>query len=296
MKELDTLNLGRDLPGSRRYLIKWIRTKLREHNIKLKSRLSQIVLVDPKTLRLIAKKSSELISDRKPAVIMEIGAGVGNLTQFLGHENRDALIIAVEIDSRFAPILQEVKKIYSNVEVVIGDALSLLTSMKSVDLVAGNIPYHITSQLLIAFAHSNIPSAILTVQRDVAERIISKPGAKNYGKLSILMQIVFDVEMLKVIPPTLFIPSPQVSSAIIILKRKIEYNQYIESIEDLTKCLFSYKRKLASKAFEYCIGEKLDSRMRVEDSVWKKRVVQLTVEDIVKLASIYAELKKRSSQ
>ncbi|MCS7110770.1 MAG: 16S rRNA (adenine(1518)-N(6)/adenine(1519)-N(6))-dimethyltransferase RsmA [Ignisphaera sp.] len=288
------MNLGKDLPNSRRDLIKWMRIKLKEYNIRLKSRLSQILLTDPKVLRFIAKKASELVSNRRSAVIIEIGAGIGNLTQFLVHENINALIVAVEIDHRFAPILQEIKKTYSNVEVLIGDAIPLLTSMRGVDLAAGNIPYHITSNLLLALAHSSIPCALLTVQKDVAERIVSKPGTKNYGKLSILMQMMFDVDVLRVIPSTLFVPPPRVSSAIIVLKRKNEYNQYVESIEYLTKCLFSYKRKLVSKALTYCLDKKLDNRIEVEGDIWRKRVGQLTVEDLMKLVDMYADLKKRN--
>ncbi len=294
MKELAILSPGKDLPYTRRELLKWMKSKLKEYNIRLRKKLSQIMLVDPKILTFIAKKSYELISGKESPIVIEIGAGIGNLTQFLGHENIDALIIAIEIDHRFTPILQEVKKTFNNIEIIIGDALSLLTSMRGIDLVTGNIPYHITSHLLLALAQSSIPLALLTLQKDVAERIISKPGTKNYGKLSILMQMLFDVEVLRVIPSSLFIPSPQVSSAIIILRRKNPYNQYVRIAEELTKCLFSYKRKLVYKAFAYCIDRKLNDKVKVEGDLWRKRVSHLTIEDIVKLADIYVELKKRN--
>ncbi|MEM1560815.1 MAG: 16S rRNA (adenine(1518)-N(6)/adenine(1519)-N(6))-dimethyltransferase RsmA [Ignisphaera sp.] len=291
MKELNTLNHGRTLPNSRKELISWMKAKLRKYGIRLRRRLSQIVLIDPKILSFIAKKSSELIPCRDTATILEIGAGIGNLTQFLGSENGNALIIAVEIDHRFAPILQEIKRVYSNVEIVIGDALTLLESIRGIDLVTGNIPYHITSHLLLAIARSDIPFALLTIQKDVAERIVSKPGTKNYGKLSILMQLLFDVEILKVVPPVLFVPHPQVSSSIIVLKRKRLYDRYVETIEELTKCLFSYKRKLVIKAFEYCLGKKLNEKIKVEGSIWRKRVAHLTIEDIMELANIYVKLR-----
>lgn len=291
MKELNTLNHGRTLPNSRKELISWMRAKLRKHGIRLRRRLSQIILIDPKTLSFIAKKSSELTSCGSTATILEIGAGIGNLTQFLGSENRNALIIAVEIDHRFAPILQEIKRVYNNIEIVIGDALTLLGSIRGIDLVTGNIPYHITSHLLLAIARSDIPFALLTMQKDVAERIVSKPGTKNYGKLSILMQLLFDVEILKAVPPVLFVPHPQVSSSIIVLKRKRLYNRYVETIEELTKCLFSYKRKLVIKAFEYCLGKKLNDKIKVEGSIWRKRVAHLTTEDIMELVNMYVKLR-----
>jgi len=268
-----------------------MKAKLRKHGIRLRRRLSQIVLIDPKILSFIAKKSSELTPCRDTATILEIGAGIGNLTQFLGSENGNALIIAVEIDHRFAPILQEIKRVYNNVEIVIGDALTLLESIRGIDLVTGNIPYHITSHLLLAIARSDIPFALLTMQKDVAERIVSKPGTKNYGKLSILIQLLFDVEILKAVPPVLFVPHPQVSSSIIVLRRKRLYDRYVETIEELTKCLFSYKRKLVIKAFEYCLGKKLNEKIRVEGSIWRKRVAHLTIEDIMELVNIYVKLR-----
>lgn len=294
MKELNILNHGREPPSSRRDLVNWVKARLKRYNIKLRKRLSQVILVDPRTLLFMARKLNEFIVDKDTVTILEIGAGIGNLTQFISYENKSALIIAVEIDYRFAPILQEIKGVYSNVDIIIGDAVDLLKTMRGIDIVIGNIPYHITSDILLALAQSDISFALLTVQKDVAERIASKPGTKTYGKLSILMQILFEINMVKVLPAKLFIPNPQVSSAIVILKRRRKYDTYIENIEKLTKCLFSYKRKLVSKALEYCLGEELGMKLEMEGEIWRKRVFHLTVEDIMKLASIYVELKKKS--
>jgi len=296
MKELDIQNHGNILPCTRKDLISWIRTRLKRYNIKLRKRLSQIILIDPKILTFIAEKIGKIIEDRSNVAILEIGAGVGNLTMFLGCKNSNALVIAIEIDNRFASILKEIKNLCSNIEIIIGDALNLIKSFRGIDLVVGNIPYHITSDILLTLAKSNTKYALLTIQRDVADRLVSKPGTKNYGKLSILMQILFEINIMRIIPSTLFRPKPQVSSAIILLRRKKEYNEYMKNVEELTKCLFSYKRKLVLKAFTYCIdkNKRLEKKIKMEDNIWRKRVLQLAVEDIMNLTNIYVELKKKN--
>ncbi|MEL9939752.1 MAG: 16S rRNA (adenine(1518)-N(6)/adenine(1519)-N(6))-dimethyltransferase RsmA [Ignisphaera sp.] len=267
-----------------------VRDILTENAIAIKKKLSQTFLVDPHELKLIAKIVKKESVD-KPC-IMEIGSGIGNLTVFLAFENIDKTIISVEYDQRFAKILKELQEDFYNVDVVIGDARQIIASVRGCNVVVGNLPYHITSQLLLSIAKGVFDTVIVTVQKEVAGRIASRPGTRGYGKLTAFLQHMFSVNYIKTIPLNKFYPRPEVHSAVLLLKRKHYYDSFSEVFEDIVKCLFFYRRKVVAKALSRCIDKEIDEKIEGLEEIWRKRVYQLSVEELEKIAHIFAKLKR----
>jgi len=276
---------------SQRDLSLWVREKLKLYGIKLKKRLSQVVLLNEKTLEKIARMLKDLSIIHRFSSVIEIGSGPGTLTLYIAKECTNLYIIAIEIDKRFSAILREIQEYFWNVDIIIGDAIQLIDVIRS-NVAIGNLPYHITSDILIEIA-KHIDIALITIQKDVGMKIISKPGSKSYGKISILLQLLFDIKYVGSIPSKFFRPKPKVDSSILLLVRKRMYDKTIERIEEMTKCLFSYRRKHVYKALKRCIDlEYVDKMLSyMEQNLWKKRVFQLSPKDIEKLVHIYVELK-----
>ncbi len=280
-----------NLLDPQRDLSLWVRERLKLYSIRLKKRLSQVILLNTKTLERMARMLKDLSTIHRFSSVIEIGSGPGTLTLYLAKECNHLYIIAIEIDERFSAILREIQEYFWNVDIIIGDAIQLINVLRS-NVAIGNLPYHITSDILIEIA-KRIDIALITVQKDVSMKIISKPGSKSYGKISILLQLLFDIKYIGSIPSRFFRPRPKVDSAILLLIRKRIYDETIERIEKLTKCLFSYRRKRIYKALRKCIDiEYIDKMLSyMEQNLWGKRVFQLSPRDIEKLVHIYVELK-----
>lgn len=269
------------LNSTRNNIIKWIKTILNSHGIKLKKKLSQIILIEPKAYKTIINSITNCLTDNQHAAVLEIGCGLGTLTFSLA-KTQNMYVIGVEIDKRFTPILRKLQSIFPNLDIVIGDGRKILNSIRSVNTVVGNLPYHITSDILIAMSKTNIQCALITIQKDVANRLMTRPGSRNYGKISLYTQYLFDIKLVDVLPPNFFFPPPEVFSAIILLKRKKLYTSYAY-VEPLIKCLFSYKRKNLLKSLKKCLNKNYKdciNSINLSEEIWRKRVFQLAPEDI----------------
>lgn len=158
--------------------------------------------------------------------VMEIGPGIGALTEQLA--KRAGKVAAVEVDRRLLEILQETMRDYPNVEIVHGDILDMdlhgwmarHCSGYSRICVVANLPYYITTPILVKLLEERLPvdSIVVMIQKEVADRIAAGPGTKDYGSLSILMQYYAEVETVCRVPRTVFMPKPHVDSAVIRLK------------------------------------------------------------------------------
>lgn len=279
------------LNSSRRELVKWLKSNLSRYGIRLRKKLSQVMMVEPKAFRRIVEAVNTCTQNHKVKnlVVLEVGSGLGTLTRAIGG-NSEIYVVGIEVDRRFAPILKEVQELYPNIDIVIGDARRIIEAFRSIHVVTGNLPYHITSDLIMAIGKSNALCSVITVQKDVADRLIAKPGTRNYGKISLFVQYLFDVEFIDVLPPQFFIPVPEVSSAIVLMRRKRMYSEY-SSVEDVVKCLFSSRRKYLLKSLKKCLGSEINTaELDLSDGLWRKRVYQLVPEDIEKLATIVKRL------
>ncbi|ANE46002.1 16S rRNA methyltransferase [Paenibacillus swuensis] len=204
------------------------RTKdiIQKHGFALKKSLGQNFLIDRNILNKIVG-AAELDSGKGA---LEIGPGIGALTEQLAQTA--GKVVAVEIDQRLIPILEEVLEPYDNVDVVHSDVLKVdlqglfaehFAGVEGVSVVA-NLPYYITTPIVMRFLEEKLPldNIVIMIQKEVAERMAAKPGGKEYGSLSIAVQYYCEPEMVTIVPQTVFIPQPNVDSAVIRLRVRKE--------------------------------------------------------------------------
>jgi 16S rRNA (adenine1518-N6/adenine1519-N6)-dimethyltransferase len=239
-----------------------------------KPKLGQNFLVSPTAPRAIV----DALGDLSQATVLEIGPGRGVLTGLLA--TRAKKLIAVELDPALAASLQG-----GSVEVICQDILrfdltQLAARLGVRLLVVGNLPYYISSPILIhLFAHSAvIDRAVLMAQREVAERIVAPPGSSAYGLLSATTQMYATVEQLFTLPPEAFAPPPEVYSTVIRLTMHSRFEELAVEPEGFLRFLrqiFALKRKtlannlrasgytpaVVDAAFKHCA---VDARVRAE--------------------------------
>lgn len=192
---------------------------LAKYNFRFKKSLGQNFLVDANILRLIIHHA-EL--DRQTGVI-EVGAGIGTLTEALAqHAGR---VLSFEIDQRLKPILEETLAPYANVRIIHQDVLKAdlkslvddwLSGYEKLKVVA-NLPYYVTTPILERLLESGLAfcGMVLMVQKEMAQRLVAKAGSKDYGSLTVFIQYYLEPRLIKVVPPSVFIPKPHVDSALI---------------------------------------------------------------------------------
>ena len=213
----------------------------------LKKSLSQHLIKDKNMLNKIVRLSGI----NKDDVVVEIGPGHGDLTHCLAE--KAGFVHAIEIDRSFKRYLDEVEKTHKNVEIIFEDFLDIsLSQFKTNNKIKliGNIPYKITAPILFkAIAERTvIESAHLTVQREIAERIVSKPHKRTYGALSVNLQLLSEVELLFILKPTVFIPPPKVDSAFLSITFKDDERAVDEKRIEFVKLCFQHKRKYMKNA------------------------------------------------
>lgn len=185
------------------------RFKLRAHK-----KLGQNFLINPRVLTHIVHAAEIKNGDQ----VLEIGPGIGTLTQ--GLAEAEAFVTAVELDSGLLPVLEKTLEGYDNITIVHGDILKLnlpelLTGGKW--KVVANLPYYITTPIIMTLLEQRLPLSLIVsmVQKEVAERIVAKPGGKEYGALSVAVQYYTSPEIITLVPPHSFVPEPAVESAVI---------------------------------------------------------------------------------
>ena len=226
------------------------RAILERHGFTFKKSFGQNFLTDTNILQKIVD-TAEI--DKKVNVI-EIGPGIGALTEFLA-ENA-AEVMAFEIDDRLVPILADTLRDFDNVTVVNQDILKVdlaqyIAEFKNPDLpikVVANLPYYITTPILMHLIESGIPFSefVVMMQREVADRISAQPNTKAYGSLSIAVQYYMTAKVAFIVPRTVFVPAPNVDSAILKMVRR---DQPAVAVQDekfffkVSKASFVHRRK-----------------------------------------------------
>ena len=186
--------------------------------------------------------------------VIEIGPGIGALTEFLAE--RAAQVMAFEIDHRLVPILADTLRDFDNVTVVNEDILKVdlaqhIQNFKNPDLpikVVANLPYYITTPILMHLIESGIPFSefVVMMQKEVADRISAKPNTKAYGSLSIAVQYYMTAKVAFIVPRTVFVPAPNVDSAILKMVRRPEPAVAVEDEKfffKVSKASFIHRRK-----------------------------------------------------
>jgi 16S rRNA (adenine1518-N6/adenine1519-N6)-dimethyltransferase len=199
---------------------------MEQHGFFLKKKFGQNFLIDQNILEGIVRGANLTKDD----VVIEIGPGIGSLTQYLAESAKE--VVAIEIDKSLIPILTETLKEYDNVSIVNQDVLKVDLNQliqerwggKPVKVVA-NLPYYITTPIIMSLFESHIPLHSITVmiQKEVADRMQAKPSTKDYGALSLAVQYYSEPKIVLDVPPSCFIPQPNVGSAVICLTYSDKY-------------------------------------------------------------------------
>lgn len=194
---------------------------IRRYQFAFQKKYGQNFLVDANILDKIIRLSEVTKDD----CVIEIGPGIGTMTQYLA-ENAGK-VVAIEIDKHLIPILEETLKEYDNVVIMNADVLKVdifkiveEENMGKPVKVVANLPYYITTPIIMGLFESRIPLVDITVmvQKEVAERMQVGPGTKDYGALSLAVQFYAMPEVILQVPPACFMPRPSVGSAVVRLK------------------------------------------------------------------------------
>lgn len=212
-------------------------------------RLGQHFLFDPSILKRIVK-AADLYPDD---IVVEIGPGKGQMTRLLAEAVKE--VIAIELDRSLCEEIRRSTSEIKNINLFCGDALKYpyhtLHSFKTV----ANIPYYITTPVIFKLLEErhNLTTATLTIQKEVAERIVASPGGKDYGVLSIMVQYRADAEIAFTIPASAFSPPPRVDSAVLCLKTLSSPRIRLSSEKtfvNVVKTAFSRRRKTLSNSLK----------------------------------------------
>ena len=195
---------------------------IKKHGFDFQKKFGQNFLIDAHVLEKIMDAAEITQED----CVLEIGPGIGTMTQYLAERARK--VIAVEIDSKLIPILKESLGSYDNVQIINEDILKLDIEAlvaeenqgKPIKVVA-NLPYYITTPIIMGLFEQHVPLNNITVmvQKEVADRMQVGPGTKDYGALSLAVQYYAKPYIVANVPPNCFIPRPNVASAVIRLTR-----------------------------------------------------------------------------
>ncbi|NDI37076.1 16S rRNA (adenine(1518)-N(6)/adenine(1519)-N(6))-dimethyltransferase RsmA [Chengkuizengella sediminis] len=275
---------------------------IKRYGFSFKKSLGQNFLIDQNILEKIVNAAE--LDQNKGA--LEIGPGIGALTQSLAQSA--GKVTAIELDQRLIPILNDLLQPYDNVEVIHGDVLKLdLNSMikeqfkDQVEIsVVANLPYYVTTPIIMALLEKQLPieNIVVMIQKEVAERMVASPGGKDYGSLSIAVQYYCEPEMVLTVPNTVFIPQPNVDSAVIRLKRR---KKPIVQVEDsvfffkVVQASFGHRRKtiinnLISNLFTKDDKQELISILQSCDIDPSRRGETLSIEEYARLSNVLLRL------
>ena len=222
---------------------------LQKYNFNFQKKFGQNFLIDTHVLEKIIE-SAQITKDD---FVLEIGPGIGTMTQYLCESARE--VAAVEIDKNLIPILADTLSEYDNVTVINEDILKVDINRLAAEKnngrpikVVANLPYYITTPIIMGLFESHVPidSITIMVQKEVADRMQIGPGTKDYGALSLAVQYYAKPEIVANVPPNCFMPRPNVGSAVIRLTRHTEVPVQVEDEKlmfRLIRASFNQRRK-----------------------------------------------------
>ncbi|MCQ2525628.1 MAG: 16S rRNA (adenine(1518)-N(6)/adenine(1519)-N(6))-dimethyltransferase RsmA [Lachnospiraceae bacterium] len=222
---------------------------IQKYEFRFQKKFGQNFLIDTHVLEKIVEAAGVTKDD----MVLEIGPGIGTMTQYLAEAARE--VVAVEIDNNLIPILQDTLSDYDNVVIINNDILKVDLEALSKEhnggkpiKVVANLPYYITTPIIMGLFESNVPLDNITimVQKEVADRMQEGPGSKDYGALSLAVQYYAKPEIVTNVPPNCFMPRPNVGSAVIKLTRYPEPPVKVDDAKkmfSLIRASFNQRRK-----------------------------------------------------
>ena len=227
---------------------------LRRYGVRPSKRSGQYHVIDP----IVLEKMVDHAHLSREDVVLEIGAGIGNLTRLLAQ--RAGKVISIERDRRFVEILREQLRGCSNVQIIYGDALRI--GLPKFNKVVANLPYGISSDITFRLLEHEFELAVLMYQWEFAKRLVAKPGSDDYSRLTVNTYYRARVELLGEVSPEAFVPKPKVTSAIVRLSpRKPPFKVSDEKIFlDVVRALFQHRRQRVRNALCHSFDEVFSKR------------------------------------
>lgn len=281
---------------------------LEKHGFSFKKSLGQNFLIDPNVLENIVSHAN--LTDK--VGVIEIGPGIGALTEHLARNA--GKVVAYEIDGRLLPVLSDTLSPYDNVKVIHQDVLDAdLESMIQEEfseyeevVVVANLPYYVTTPIIMKFLleRISITGMIIMMQKEVADRITASPSTKAYGSLSIAIQYYMDASIAMIVPKTVFMPQPNVESAVLKLTRKEQLPAEVKDEDFLfkvSKGSFVQRRKTILNNLQTSLPngkakkELLLAGLEEAGIDPRRRGETLTIEEFAHLSNaLYEEFSKES--
>ena len=275
-----------------------LRDIIARYDLAAKKSLGQNFLFDLNLTRRIARSAEPL----NGFTIIEIGPGPGGLTRALLMEGASR-VIAVERDERTLPALAEISAAYPDKLLVISEDALMVDWAKIVAgpaKIVANLPYNVATVLLTGWLTQGawppwFSSLTLMFQKEVAERIVAKPGTKDYGRLSILCQYRCDAKKLFDVNRSAFTPAPKVTSSIVQLVPKPAGDCEIKDLEKITASAFGQRRKMLRSSLKgaFEMPEAVLGELGINPEL---RAEQLAVADFVRLAKVLQTLRQRADE
>lgn len=279
---------------------------LRKHNIRIKKRLGQNFLIDKQILNKIV----EVADLNKEDIVIEIGPGMGTLTKKLAEKPKK--VLAIEINENLVKLLKETLKSYSNVEIIQADILKTNlkelikskvsqrdpfgTSPKSKVKVVANLPYYITTPIIIHLlkARKNLSNIVIMVQKEVGRRTVARPRTKDYGALSLLVQYYTKPRIAIKVSRSAFLPEPEVDSCVVNLEVREKPVVEVKDEElffKVVRAAFEQRRKALKNALSQARDLKLSKKKVLE--ILEKANIQplrrgetLSLEEFARLSNL----------
>jgi len=284
-----------------------IRTRsiLEKYGFSFKKSLGQNFLIDTNILNRIVDHAE--LTENSGAI--EIGPGIGALTEQLARRSKK--VVAFEIDQRLLPILEETLSPYSNTKVIHQDVLKadvgqvIETEFTGIDdiMVVANLPYYVTTPIIMNLLEKKLPirGFVVMLQKEVADRISAKPGTKDYGSLSIAVQYYTEAETVMIVPKTVFVPQPNVESAVIRLTVRKEPPVALKDegfFFQVTRASFAQRRKTILNNLTSQLTDGKAKKEQILEALQKaeieptRRGETLTIEEFAKLSDeLYEDFK-----
>lgn len=275
---------------------------INKYSFAFQKKFGQNFLIDSNVLESIIR-GAEITKDD---FVLEIGPGIGTMTQYLCEAARQ--VVAVEIDKMLIPILEDTLSEYDNVEVINQDVLKVdIKSLaeeknngKPIKIVA-NLPYYITTPIIMGLFESGVPidSITIMVQKEVADRMQTGPGSKDYGALSLAVQYYATAKVILNVSATCFMPRPNVDSAVIKLTRHKEPTVNVADEKLMFKIIrasFNQRRKTLVNGLKNSpeLSFSKEQIVKAIEKIGKPETIRgeaLTLEEFADLANAFIELK-----
>ena len=275
---------------------------INKYSFAFQKKFGQNFLIDSNVLESIIR-GAEITKDD---FVLEISPGIGTMTQYLCEAARQ--VVAVEIDKMLIPILEDTLSEYDNVEVINQDVLKVdIKSLaeeknngKPIKVVA-NLPYYITTPIIMGLFESGVPidSITIMVQKEVADRMQTGPGSKDYGALSLAVQYYATAKVILNVSATCFMPRPNVDSAVIKLTRHKEPTVNVADEKLMFKIIrasFNQRRKTLVNGLKNSpeLSFSKEQIVKAIEKIGKPETIRgeaLTLEEFAELANAFTELK-----